>query len=226
MVLHRHKWFWPKVSMKKNIHGWMFIKIKDSGQGSAMIKYDTKHTEGPDLVRNPVIWLITIIRAANLHIMVEYIVNFILENQNVLHLSWRLVISVANHVPKGCSDVFITLSCAKVSWQIPTIHKLMPNKLWFQIVYLISLHYVWLRKLVLTQNRPVFFCARKTNNIVSNRKMFFLESDCLWQVILQNTVKCHYNTVQYCTILHEWLQELRQNINQMLDSQKTPHTSP
>ena len=161
MVMHRHKWFWPKVSMKKNIHGWMFIKIKDSGQGSAMIKYDTKHTEGPDLVRNPVIWLITIIREANLHIMVEYIVNFILENQNVLHWSWRLVVSVANHVPKGCSDVLITLSCAKVSWQIPTIHKLMLNKLWFQIVYLISLHYVWLRKLVLTQNRPVFFCARK-----------------------------------------------------------------
>ena len=40
------------------------------------------------------------------------------------------------------------------------------------------------------------------------------------------TVKCRYNKVQYGTILHKWMQHLRQNINQMLDSQKTPHTSP
>ena len=45
--------------------------------------------------------------------------------------------------------------------------------------------------------------------------------NCKW-----NTVECRYNAVQYCKILHEWLQELRQNINQMLDPQKTPHTSP
>ena len=39
------------------------------------------------------------------------------------------------------------------------------------------------------------------------------------------TVECRYNVVQYCKILHKWLQELRQNINQMLEH-KTPHTSP
>ena len=40
------------------------------------------------------------------------------------------------------------------------------------------------------------------------------------------TVECRYNAVQYCKILHKLLQELRQNINQMLDPQKTPHTPP
>ena len=38
-----------------------------------------------------------------------------------------------------------------------------------------------------------------------------------WQ---SNTVECHYNMVQYCKILHKWLQELRKNINQILDPQK------
>ena len=38
-----------------------------------------------------------------------------------------------------------------------------------------------------------------------------------------NTVECHHNAVQYDKILHKWLQELRENINQMLDPQKTPH---
>ena len=42
----------------------------------------------------------------------------------------------------------------------------------------------------------------------------------------QDTVKCRYNAVQHCEILHKWLQELRQNINQMLDPQQTPHTLP
>ena len=38
--------------------------------------------------------------------------------------------------------------------------------------------------------------------------------------------KCHDNAVQYCKILHKQLHQLRQNINQMLDPQKTPHTLP
>ena len=42
----------------------------------------------------------------------------------------------------------------------------------------------------------------------------------------QYTVKCRYNAVQYCKILNTLLQELRQNINQMRDLKKTPHTSP
>ena len=43
---------------------------------------------------------------------------------------------------------------------------------------------------------------------------------------LSNTVECRYNAVQYSKVLHKLLQEFRQNINQMLDPQKTPHTSP
>ena len=42
----------------------------------------------------------------------------------------------------------------------------------------------------------------------------------VWQT---DTVECRYNVVQYCKILHKWLQELRQNISEILDSQRT-HT--
>ena len=40
------------------------------------------------------------------------------------------------------------------------------------------------------------------------------------------TVECHYNILQYNMVLHTLLQELRQNISQRLNPQKTPHTSP
>ena len=40
------------------------------------------------------------------------------------------------------------------------------------------------------------------------------------------TVKCRYNAVQYNMSWHKSLQELRQNTNQRLNPQKTPHTSP
>ena len=48
----------------------------------------------------------------------------------------------------------------------------------------------------------------------------------VWLGVCPYTVECHYNMVQYCKILHKYLQELRQDIYQMLDSQNTPHTSP
>ena len=38
---------------------------------------------------------------------------------------------------------------------------------------------------------------------------------------VQNTVECRYNAVQYSEILHKWLQELRQIIDQMLNKQTT-----
>ena len=41
-----------------------------------------------------------------------------------------------------------------------------------------------------------------------------------------NTVWCRYNTVNYFMILHIILQTQQQNINQTLNSQKIPHTSP
>ena len=41
-----------------------------------------------------------------------------------------------------------------------------------------------------------------------------------------NTVECHYDTVQYNMILHISLEWLRQNTNQNLNTQNTPHTSP
>ena len=44
--------------------------------------------------------------------------------------------------------------------------------------------------------------------------------------ISPTTVEYHYNVVQYCKMLHEWLQAPRQNINQMVDLEKNTHTSP
>ena len=41
-----------------------------------------------------------------------------------------------------------------------------------------------------------------------------------------SAVKCHYNVVQYSVILHTAAQYLRQNRNQGLNSQETPHTTP
>ena len=43
---------------------------------------------------------------------------------------------------------------------------------------------------------------------------------------LPYTVECRYNAAQCCKILHKLFQELRQNINHMLDPQKTPQTLP
>ena len=48
----------------------------------------------------------------------------------------------------------------------------------------------------------------------------------LYYYIFLITIEDRYNAVQYCKVLHKQLQELRQNMNQMLDPQKTPHTSP
>ena len=39
-------------------------------------------------------------------------------------------------------------------------------------------------------------------------------------------VECRYNVVQYCKISHKKLREVGRNINQMVDPQKTPNTSP
>ena len=41
-----------------------------------------------------------------------------------------------------------------------------------------------------------------------------------------STVDCRYNTVYFIMMLHATLQRQQQNINQILNSQKTPHTSP
>ena len=41
-----------------------------------------------------------------------------------------------------------------------------------------------------------------------------------------NTIKCHYNTFQYNITFRPSLQELRQNINQRWNPQKTSHSSP
>ena len=52
---------------------------------------------------------------------------------------------------------------------------------------------------------------------------------CLWHdsvTFNPYTVECRYNAAQYCKILHKYFQELRQNIYQMLDLKKAPHSSP
>ena len=41
-----------------------------------------------------------------------------------------------------------------------------------------------------------------------------------------NAVESRCDAVKICKILNEWLQYLGQNVSQMLDTQKTPHTSP
>ena len=43
---------------------------------------------------------------------------------------------------------------------------------------------------------------------------------------MPNTVECRYNAVTFVTILHSALRLRWLNINQTLDSQKTPHISP
>ena len=43
---------------------------------------------------------------------------------------------------------------------------------------------------------------------------------------LHTTVECRYNAVTCVTILHSALRWQWQNVSQILDSQKTPHTSP
>ena len=44
--------------------------------------------------------------------------------------------------------------------------------------------------------------------------------------ILLNTLGCYYNVVPYDMILNKSLQLLRRNINQSVNQEKTPHTSP
>ena len=46
------------------------------------------------------------------------------------------------------------------------------------------------------------------------------------QVTTHITVGCRYNAVHYGTILHTWLQWLRQNVDQSVNPQKHTHISP
>ena len=46
---------------------------------------------------------------------------------------------------------------------------------------------------------------------------------CLW---VRNKVKCQYNAIQFITILHRVLRWQWQKMNQILESQQTPHISP
>ena len=47
-----------------------------------------------------------------------------------------------------------------------------------------------------------------------------------YSLVYLNTVDCHFNAVHFITILHTAMWWQCQNINQTLDSQKTPHTLP
>ena len=49
---------------------------------------------------------------------------------------------------------------------------------------------------------------------------------CKWISTICNTLRCHYNVIQYSIILHPSLQWLRQIINQNLNTQKTSHILP
>ena len=66
---------------------------------------------------------------------------------------------------------------------------------------------------------------RNDNYFIENFEYTYLKMyDKDWHspFCMEGTVGCCYNMAQYCKILHKWFQELRQNINQMLDPQKTP----
>ena len=49
---------------------------------------------------------------------------------------------------------------------------------------------------------------------------------CVSMFMTHQIVECHYNVVEFNMVLHTSLQEVRQNINQRLNPQKTLHTSP
>ena len=67
----------------------------------------------------------------------------------------------------------------------------------------------WTRPgLSLAVGRPILDCFPQVNTSWKRRK---------------GTVECRYNAVEYNTIMHTPLHWLRQNINQCLHSQKTPH---
>ena len=69
----------------------------------------------------------------------------------------------------------------------------------------------WTRPgLSLAVGRPILDCLPQVNTSWKRRKK-------------RGTMECRYNAVEYNTITHIPLQWLRQNINQCLHSQKTPH---
>ena len=68
--------------------------------------------------------------------------------------------------------------------------------------------------------------TQSQNQINSSGSFYYWKGELNTGVYLRNTVKCRYNAVELCKIFHQQLQKLMQNINQMLDPQKTHHTSP
>ena len=59
-----------------------------------------------------------------------------------------------------------------------------------------------------------------------DRQFIMWYTEQLFAMPTLHTVEYRYNAVQYSKILHKWLQKLRQDNNDMLHPQKTPHTSP
>ena len=76
-------------------------------------------------------------------------------------------------------------------------------------------------------NKPLSkpMMVRSTTHICITRPQWVKKS--YFQLLsLLNTVECHYNAVQYITVLHTALQWQLQNINKASNSQQTPHSSP
>ena len=78
-----------------------------------------------------------------------------------------------------------------------------------------------------TMEKPLFYCCLPISPCKRGVANLYLDHSIIQSTKADNWKysRCHYNLVQYCQLLHNQLQELRQNINHMLDPQKTPHTS-
>ena len=124
----------------------------------------------------------------------------------------------------GCNLIYLLSKlCGSMTASLKTIA--IFRKLYMYVYTYIIMLYPHL-------NGRGYWILRKAENVALATIVVFIWIKCwlfykIW-VCRENydTVECPYNAVQYGKILHKWFQELRQNITQMVDPHKTPHTSP
>ena len=110
------------------------------------------------------------------------------------------------------------------NWNFFSVKQTTPDTKWS--LYLKALSTSHRNAIIFIDDQHLFVPVEILNPVREN----------LWQPLLTTwhhnhvqkyyTVECCYNTVQYEMILHTSLQLRRQNINQTVNSQNTPQTSP
>ena len=131
-----------------------------------------------------------------------------------LNQCWLIIVEVPWHLSQGVIRRYVKIAINKSRLKIAVLkwHLGLPGanelKPWL----------AGLRFHLNSQNRHLITCPWEQELGVS----FFIFGDCHALC----TVECRYNAVQYIRILLKRLPKLRQNISQMLDPQKTHHTSP